>query len=437
MKVPLSLSIRLKQLVWLISLATVIGLLQISFWAFQNSSKTEIPALKFINPETENIPQNLSEFNPNELDKEDWIKLGFTEKQTQTILKYKEIVGGEFRSKEQFKKCYALSEEKYNALKDYILLPEKIQYNNNTYKKRSRELSIKGRFNPDHYSQKDWEAMGFSEKQSMAILKYKDYLGGSFVSKEKFKECFIISDENYQKLSPYLILPEKTPDDFRKFKSEKPKIALQNFDPNDLSQEDWQKLGFSEKQSAVIINYKNKKLGGAFKTLEDIRNCFVISEQKFEELKPFIRLKPQKNTTESIAPAQISETDFTKVDLNKISFDQLIEFGFDKRAASSYLGFRRKLGGFADKKQILDTYNIDKVLAEKLISTCYLDDSSVKKYSLLNAPEDWLKDHPYFKYSADKIIYYRISTNDEKKIWKLLKLKPEYEQRMKLYIVPN
>ena len=159
MKVPLSLSIRFEQLVWLISLATVIGLLQISFWAFQNSSKTEIPALKFINPETENIPQNLSEFNPNELDKEDWIKLGFTEKQTQTILKYKEIVGGEFRSKEQLKKCYALFEEKYNALKDYILLPEKIQYNNNTYKKRSRELIIKGRFNPDHYSQKDWEAI--------------------------------------------------------------------------------------------------------------------------------------------------------------------------------------------------------------------------------------------------------------------------------------
>ena len=73
----------------------------------------------------------------------------------------------------------------------------------------------------------------------------------------------------------------------------------------------------------------------------------------------------------------------------------------------------------------------------KLVVILNLDDSSVKKYSLLNAPEDWLKDHPYFKYSADKIIYYRISTNDEKKIWKLLKLKPEYEQRMKLYIIPN
>jgi hypothetical protein len=54
--------------------------------------------------------------------------------------------------------------------------------------------------------------MGFSEKQSAAIVKYKNYLGGSFLSKEKFKECFIINDENYKKLYPYLILPEKTPE---------------------------------------------------------------------------------------------------------------------------------------------------------------------------------------------------------------------------------
>ena len=63
-----------------------------------------------------------------------------------------------------------------------------------------------------------------------------------------------------------------------------------------------------------------------------------------------------------------------------------------------------------------------------------LDNSKVAKYTLVDAPEDWLKTHPYFKYSADKIIYYRISYPDEKKIWKFIKVKPEYEARMKLYL---
>jgi len=53
---------------------------------------------------------------------------------------------------------------------------------------------------------------------------------------------------------------------------------------------------------------------------------------------------------------------------------------------------------------------------------------------LVDAPEEWLKNHPYFKYSADKIMYYRISNPDDKKIWKLLKIKPEYEARMRLYL---
>jgi hypothetical protein len=51
-------------------------------------------------------------------------KLGFSEKQVKTILKYKNIVGGNFESKEQLKKCYAISEEKFAQIESYILLPE-------------------------------------------------------------------------------------------------------------------------------------------------------------------------------------------------------------------------------------------------------------------------------------------------------------------------
>jgi DNA uptake protein ComE-like DNA-binding protein len=172
----------------------------------------------------------LTEFDPNQLNEKQWENLGFTAKQVKTILKYKEIVGGNFTSKEQLKKCYSISEEKFAELEPYILLPENNSKNSqkNFTKFEHKELQIKGKFNPDQYSQKDWEKLGFSEKQAAAIIKYKQYLGGSFVSKEKFKECFIISPENYQKLSPFLLLPEKTSENFeRKYQniaSEKPKI---------------------------------------------------------------------------------------------------------------------------------------------------------------------------------------------------------------------
>lgn len=422
------------------------GMLLIALFAVQKyteKSETKFPEVTFI---SESLPtESFSEFDPNDLDENQWQKLGFSEKQTATILKYKKIVGGKFLSKEQIKKCFAISEEKFSQLESYILLPEtnlEAKKENSRFKNfEKKSLTISGKFNPDQLSQNDWQNMGFSEKQAAAILKYKSYLGGSFVSKEKFKECFIINEENYAKLEPYLILPAKTPDNFNSYASKSPafktKTPQTTFDPNTLDAKGWMALGFSEKQTNVIVNYRDRNLKGSFKTLEDIKNCFVISAEKFEELKPFIRLNTStmaKNSDDKKPELKQEKTDFSKTNMNSITFKQLLEFGLDEKSAGSMIGFRKKLGGFMTKEQILDTYNIDKELVQKLLSIAPLDNSKVEKYTLVDAPEEWLKNHPYFKYSADKIIYYRISNPDDKKIWKFLKTKPEYEARMRLYL---
>ncbi|WP_333597258.1 helix-hairpin-helix domain-containing protein [Chryseobacterium flavum] len=394
---------------------------------------------KYTGREKENFPEakffmaspahtDLYNFDPNQLDRTQWLKFGFSEKQISIILKYREILGGKFTSKEQLKKCYAISVEKFNELNPYIQLPEasKELISGKVRNGEKNTLSIPGKFNPDQLSVKDWLKMGFSEKQTEAILKYRNYLGGSFTSKEKFKECFIISAEHYSQLEPYLLLPAKTPESSKRgFNNTSIKIAYQPFDPNRLNAEEWQALGFSEKQARTIVNYRDKNLKGNFKTPDDLQKCFVISAEKFRELKPYIRIQEKQKQ---------EKTDFSKADLNTITFRQLLEFGLDERSAGSIIGFRRKLGGFVNKQQILDTYNIDKEIVQKLVSTALLETSNVPKYSLADAPEEWLKNHPYFKYSADKIIFYRITYPDDKKIWKFLKLKPEYEQKMRLYI---
>ena len=406
---------------------------------------------------------SLHQFNPNELDENGWKDLGFSEKQVATILKYKEIVGGNFSSKEQLKKCYAISDEKFSEIKSYILLPETSENFQQSYRHNSsyknyekKELKILGKFNPDNYSSADFVKIGFSENQANAILKYKNYLGGSFISKEKFKDCFIISEENYRKLSPYLLLPEKTPenfttkfkDNFKNSKSVQPKINYEKFDPNITDFEGWKNMGFSEKQAQVIVNYRDRNLKGSFRTLEDIEKCFVISADKFEELKPYIVLNPENfkiNSSQNVASnsnkptlkndySTETKTDFTKTDLNTITFRQLIEYGFDEKSAASYIGFRNKLGGFVNKNQIMDTYNIDKILIQRLVYAAPLDTENIEKYTLVDAPESWLKNHPYFKYYADKIIYFRTSYSDQKKILKSINVKQETEEKMKLYL---
>ena len=442
MNPKLPFQIRKRQIFSLAIFGILIIFSQIAFSIYKKNQHYEKPQITFITPKDEEII--LTEFNPNDLDESQWKNLGFSEKQVKTILKYKDIVGGNFKSKAQFKKCYAVSAEKYESLEKYILLPESnsdFKNNQPSYKPyEKKKLNIKGKFNPDSYTQKDWENLGFSEKQSAAILKYKNYLGGSFISKEKLRECFMINDEQFSQLSPYLILPSKTPENLaQKIEKKKEKEVVKinyYFDPNDLNQEQWQALGFSEKQSISILKYRDKILKGSFKSLEDIQKCFMISPEKFEEMKPWIRLsivdKP-KQTEEKTVVAE--KSDFSKINLNQITFKQLQEFGFTEKDAAGILAFRKKLGGFINKQQLLETYEIDRALGEKLVYVAKLDNSDVPKYSLANAPEDWLKKHPYFRYSADRIIFYRTSYPDDKKIWKYLKMKPEYEEKMRLYII--
>ena len=432
MKARLPFQMKRNQFIGLGILGLIILLVHLGIYYLKNQ-KEEKPVLVEIVDKTEQQNVVLSEFNPNDLSAEEWQELGFSERQVKTILKYKDIVGGKFISKEQLAKCYAISPEKFAELEPFILLPKaKNEFQKNTFRKR--ELNISGKFNPDFYTEKDWMKLGYSEKQAVAIIKYKNYLGGSFRSKEKFKECFIISDEDYLRLAPYLILPEK---EEKKESLVSNKIKYNYFDPNVLDLEGWKNLGFSEKQAQVILNYKERNLRGSFKNLEDIQKCFVISADKFLELKPWIKIKEQeqKSITEELSkPKEIHKTDFSKIDVNQITFKQLVEFGFDEKSAASFLGFRKKLGGFVDKKQILETYNISQDLAKKLIEITNMDASKIQKYSLKDAPEDFLKNHPYFRRYGDKIIFFRITYPEEKEIFKKIKATPEEVAKMKLYL---
>jgi hypothetical protein len=65
------------------------------------------------------------------------------------------------------------------------------------------------------------------------------------------------------------------------------------FDPNTISPLDWQRLGLSEKQSAAIVNYRNK--GGRFRKNEDLKKMFVITPELYSELSPWIQIKNQEN----------------------------------------------------------------------------------------------------------------------------------------------
>ena len=62
-------------------------------------------------------------FNPNTVSLDDLIRLGFSEKQAQSIVNYRDK-GGRFRRKSDFAKSYVVADSVYQRLEPYIVIPK-------------------------------------------------------------------------------------------------------------------------------------------------------------------------------------------------------------------------------------------------------------------------------------------------------------------------
>lgn len=73
--------------------------------------------------------------------------------------------------------------------------------------------------------------------------------------------------------------------------STKPSTAatLFKFDPNTIGVKEWMQLGFSEKQANSIEKYKAK--GGTFSKVEDMKKLYVVSDDDYNRIAPYIEIK--------------------------------------------------------------------------------------------------------------------------------------------------
>lgn len=111
------------------------------------------------------------------------------------------------------------------------------------------------------------------------------------------------------------------------------------FNPNTVSAGDLQRLGFSQKQAAAIINYRAK--GGRFRRKEDFAKSFVVADSVYARLEPFIRIP--------------------KLDINKAdsaAFDALP--GIGPYYAAQMVAYREKIGGYSYPEQLMDIRNFDR-----------------------------------------------------------------------------
>ena len=265
-------------------------------------------------------------------------------------------------------------------------------------------------FNPNNTSNKEWVLLGLSDKQIKTINNWQSK-GGKFKYKSDLKRIYGIFDTQYNILSPYIVLPEK---DFFSDKENFYKNTVRNsnydtekkipdveeyfkFNPNKTSNEDWQLLGFSQKQITTIKNYVNK--GGKFYKKEDLKKIYGIKDFQYERIKDYIELTDKKDKSENQRKIR------QKVDINNLSSEEFIELGgFWKYNGVRIVKYRNILGGYYNKEQLLEVYGIKKQYYDKVAEYIIIDKQKIEKIHINFAETSELGRHPYISYKNAKII---------------------------------
>lgn len=184
------------------------------------------------------------------------------------------------------------------------------------------------------------------------------------------------------------------------------------FDPNDLSEAKWKRLGFTEKQIQVIKNYESK--GGQFRTKTDVAKLYVVSAEHFERLAPYIRLPETKPASPRIAESSVTERTTTEkaklyIDLSMADTTALQQiWGIGPVLASRIIKFREALGGFHQLEQVKEVYGISEEQFEKMQPLLFLGDHPLKKITINQLTAAQLAQHPYISHKeAMHIVRYR------------------------------
>ncbi len=232
------------------------------------------------------------------------------------------------------------------------------------------------------------------------------------------------------------------------------------FNPNTISKDSLQLLGFTSRQAQSIINYREK--GGKFRKREDFAKLYVVDSTMYHSLVPYIllpdryALPAEVGERKNAVPGtkRVAESDFvqirtdssTKLDgggrmeevvtdggrdtghrgrdtlyghkvaqnrymcnLNTADSAALVQlYGIGGYYARKILKYREQLGGsFVSPRQLLEIEGFTWERYSKIEKHIFVGEEDIKGFSILGADRKTLERHPYIgPYAARGILTY-------------------------------
>ncbi len=172
---------------------------------------------------------------------------------------------------------------------------------------------------------------------------------------------------------------------------------LHDFDPNKITVDDWVNMGFSRKQAESIVNYRERF--GPFRQKEDLKRVYVVSEKKYAEIEPYIKISNKENNDHKISFKPIIVQN-NVIELNTASLEQLMSLrGVGEGYGNRIINYRNKIGGFVEFNQI-ETLSISEDAKSALKEYAIINPDAVQKININTASKVELKAIPFSNWSV-------------------------------------
>ncbi len=277
-------------------------------------------------------------------------------------------------------------------------------------------------FDPNTANEADFMKLGLSQKTAATILKYRSK-GGKFRSPDDFGKIYSIRPEQFAQLKPHIKIAESgyaKPNFEKKGFEKKESFETFAFDPNTASEADLGRL-FPARTAQSIVNFRSK--GGKFRTKEDLKKIYTLSEEDFARVEssiaivasPNLKVAPKEDKPGSVL-APNTNAGFTKskktsnkVDINSATVEDFQQLpGIGVGYAARFVNTREKLGGFVKIEQLKETYGLADSVFQKILPQLQLGTPTLRKLKINGMSADDLRKHPYLGWKiANMIVSYR------------------------------
>ena len=265
-------------------------------------------------------------------------------------------------------------------------------------------------FDPNTVTYDELLLLGFDKRTAVSIVKYRT-AGKIFGIAEEFALCYGVTDSMFARVRPYIKIGEKyatkpkqqTDSVATPQKEQKPRFSPRPFEKfaiDTVGVEYLRLIGFSTRQAEALIEYR--KRGGGIFSMNELRDCYVVSEEMADSLEHFIILSvrdPHKGLVE------INSAD--SATLRKVR-------GIGEKTVVAVMEYRKLLGGFVKKEQISELKCVTSENFERISEQIYCDSCKISKIDINFAPASEFEHHPYMSRRAAKLI---LETRESKGGW--------------------